>query len=420
MEVGEKMKVSIIVPVYNVERYIEKCMRSLLAQDCSCYEIIAIDDGSTDDSFMLLSSFAAEAKLKIIRQSNQGLGGARNTGLKHASGEFVSFVDSDDWVAPDFVSSMLKEAEEECAEIVVCRYQQVTQDGVTLHQSKIAKGPDASEFFQRILAGKMSSMACDKLIKRSLFLDHDILFPVSAYHEDVATVYKLFFFARCISVVERPLYFWLRREGSISKSISMKHVEDIFDAMGQSEEFLTQMCVFDEYEKYHYRRAYHFSVGLYNRLLRYAALESCDELNMLETANEIKQRFLQLGLGEGRVVSLIEKHDRALLLDVVRLMSAFGLAHDIVHPTAEIIRLRILLLKTQDKLDDVRKKKGYGLLLRLHRFVNTLFPRKSSRRKILKRLVSRNIISSSASLTKPRNIEERCEYYLERANKQLG
>jgi glycosyltransferase involved in cell wall biosynthesis len=414
------MKVSIIVPVYNVERYVEKCIQSLLAQDCSDYEIIAVDDGSTDDSSMLLSAFSAEARLKIIKQSNQGLGGARNTGLRHATGEFVSFVDSDDWVSADFISNMLKEASDTGAEIVVCRYQQVTPEGVVHYQSQIKKGPQADEFFKRILAGKMSAMACDKLIKRCLFVDHNIRFPVAAYHEDVSTMFKLFFFANCVGVVEKPLYFWLRREGSISKSISKKHVRDIFDAIGESEAFLTKICAFDEYKKYHYRRAYHFSVSLYNRLLMYAEPEPSEGFSILEIADDIKSNFLQRGLGESDVVGLVEEYDRDLLLEMLMLMSSFGQAGDQVHTSTENIQLRVLLLKTQNKLSNVYSKKGYGFLLWLNRLASAFFPRKSSRRKALMRLLNGHTARSSPDIAKPKNIEERCEYYLERVNKQLS
>ena len=115
-------KVSVIVPVYNIEVHLKQCLDSIVAQTINDLEIICVDDGSTDTSLQILQKYAAEdSRFRIITQANAGPGAARNAGLKIATGEFLIFLDSDDWFEADFLELMVKRAEETAADVTICR-----------------------------------------------------------------------------------------------------------------------------------------------------------------------------------------------------------------------------------------------------------------------------------------------------------
>lgn len=122
--------VSVIVPVYNVEKYVEKCLMSLLAQDCNCsYEIIVVDDGSGDGSSAIVDRMAEGSDIiRIFRQPNSGVSAARNNGLLYARGKYVIFVDSDDHVEPNYISALYQAAEDNGAQIACCNYRRVNDE----------------------------------------------------------------------------------------------------------------------------------------------------------------------------------------------------------------------------------------------------------------------------------------------------
>lgn len=192
-----RIKVSLIIPVYNVEEYLEKCLKSAFMQTLKDIEIIAVNDGSTDNSLSILNKYQKiDDRLVVVTQENQGLSGARNTAIKIAKGEFLLFLDSDDYIDLEMAESMYNKAIENNLDIVICRYNQVDDEGISLYKSAITNDFSKEDHFKRILSAKSSSMACDKLFKRELFIENNIFFPPNLYHEDVYTIYKLFYLSK--------------------------------------------------------------------------------------------------------------------------------------------------------------------------------------------------------------------------------
>ncbi len=198
------MKLSVIVPVYNVKQYIDKCITSILDQSFKDFELILVDDGSTDGSGEMCDAFLKhDVQIKVIHQKNQGLSGARNTGIRVAKGDYLVFVDSDDWIEPDMFSNMVHFSEIHHADIVVCRGQIVEADGTISRYI----GYDSLEMMSRVEATKeilkdekMQSFAWNKIYKKELF--EGIEYPVGRIFEDTATTYKLFY--KCNKVVCIP------------------------------------------------------------------------------------------------------------------------------------------------------------------------------------------------------------------------
>ena len=171
------LKVSVIVPVYNAEMYLEKCIQSILMQTLSEIEIICIDDGSTDCSNSILQQFVMQDnRVRLIEQKNQGVSAARNQGIEKAQGEFIAFVDADDWVEVDFLEVLYNTAGEEQADIVVCDYFRENDENTKKRQNAMRGSylsqKKALEYALR--QDKYQGFLWNKLFRRALFHENDI------------------------------------------------------------------------------------------------------------------------------------------------------------------------------------------------------------------------------------------------------
>jgi len=191
------MKISVIVPVYNVESYLEQCLQSIVAQTYTDLEIILVDDGSTDQSAKICEDFAKrDARVKIIRQMNGGVSSARNTGIKAATGEYITFVDSDDWLEKDMYQNMMREAmANNGAEVLMCDFmnekdgskEKITAD---IHSGFYEKLEIVNELYPTLLVtenlGRLPIVSVwNCLYKKELFLNNKIRFDVNLrYAED--------------------------------------------------------------------------------------------------------------------------------------------------------------------------------------------------------------------------------------------
>jgi len=225
--------VSVIVPVYNVEKYLKYCIESLLAQDYEDLEIILVDDGSTDSSADICDEYAHRyANVHAFHKENGGLSDARNFGMKHAFGKWITFVDSDDTLCPNYVSTMVKFAEENTLDIAVCDFYQTSEDELGRTHQK--KSSDREYFWEKhngtkvlLYQKKFTTSACAKLYKRSLF--SSVQFPVGKLHEDVGTIYKVFEMAQKIGYIDKRMYCYLQRNHSITHTVfSIRKMDYIF------------------------------------------------------------------------------------------------------------------------------------------------------------------------------------------------
>lgn len=216
--------VSIIVPVYNVEKYIEFCLKSIINQSYTDIEILLIDDGSTDKSGEVCDKYARKYQnIRAFHKDNGGLSDARNYGMRYAVGEWITFVDSDDILHKDFINNMVTAARKAKLDIVVCDHYMLTEKNIEqLPQIKMKKENkveiwEEAEATKELLYQKtFTTSAWGKLYKTVLF--ENILFPVGRLHEDVGTIYKVFEKARRVGYINQKLYFYLQRNQSITHS----------------------------------------------------------------------------------------------------------------------------------------------------------------------------------------------------------
>lgn len=211
--------ISVVVPVYNVADYLPECLDSLLAQTYPFFEVVAVNDGSTDSSLAILERYSnQDPRITIVSQRNGGLAAARNTGVTNARGEYIAFVDSDDYVEELYLSSMLDNALKHNAEISICG-RMIVVDGSETHELRLfcSNCEMGSEMALRALNSYRSydMSMCGKLFKSSLF--EGISFPEGKNSEDQFVCYKLLSKAAVIFYEDRPLYFYRHRAGSISR-----------------------------------------------------------------------------------------------------------------------------------------------------------------------------------------------------------
>ena len=214
--------ISVIVPAYNTEKYISTCIDSLLAQTYINYEIIIINDGSTDHTLSILDKYRQHPNIRIFSQENAGLSAARNRGISVSNGDLICFVDSDDYVAKNYLEKLVAPLlQDSTIDIAVCGYQEIYQD----RQASYPLKPQLLTGFQatkNLLLNQrdFDVLAWNKLYKKSLFTDYDILYPVGQIHEDNLTTYKLYSVAKNVQYLEDILYFYQRKNSRITKDFS--------------------------------------------------------------------------------------------------------------------------------------------------------------------------------------------------------
>lgn len=286
-------KISVIIPIFNMKKHLPRCIESVLNQTFQELEIIVVNDGSTDDSLKIVKQYATiDKRIVVLTQDNQGLGQARNTGIRAATSDFIAFVDSDDFIEPIMFEKMHQQAIDENADIVICRHQRVDENGIqTGEVSKLIDNTDKDEIFRAMISIKYLSVSWDKLYKRSLFKELDELFP-ALYYEDVAFIFKLFYFAKKVSFTNEIYYNWRKREGSITRTISVKHISDIFTIFDMTYEFLTKHGIYEQYKVDFLRRCVMYVTAFLNRSKQYKRKEDTEEV-LLSTIvhNKTKREY---------------------------------------------------------------------------------------------------------------------------------
>ena len=222
------IKISIVLPVYNVANYLRKCLDSLVNQTFEDFEVICVNDGSTDLSLGILEGYSlTDSRFKIITQENQGLSGARNTGIQHVQGDYVLFVDSDDWLEETALEKLYDHVKGFNSDITMFKFKYYNENS-----SEFSEGPftnlevinpsfyTGNFYYMDVLdiIFKISHAPFNKLYKTSFLKDLDAQFLYGSYYEDLEFFYNVFLKAKKVSVLPEYLYFYRIRDESISTS----------------------------------------------------------------------------------------------------------------------------------------------------------------------------------------------------------
>ena len=307
-------KFSIIVPVYNVEEYLEKCVNSILRQNYRDYELILVDDGSTDNSGAICDRILAENKenfnIRVVHQENKGLGGARNTGIDVATGEYLFFIDSDDTIVDSTLEDLSDYIQNNDVDILTFDIVKVDENGNQLYFIYgSSQGETVSTTDENKALILTEHSACNKVIRRSLFTDKNIRFPERLWFEDLATIFKLFPYAK-MGYINKAYYVYLERTGSIMNSAKCDKNIDMITALNSTLEFYKENGLYEKYfDELEYVAAFHL---YYLTSIRVMRIDTKHKLLRIfrEYMNENFPNFKgnkYLGKKEKIIISLLSK-----------------------------------------------------------------------------------------------------------------
>ena len=292
------MKLSIIVPVYNMaaEGKLAYCLNSLVSQTIKDYEIIAVDDASTDNSLEILKDFERRFPDRfhaICSEVNRHQGGAKNIGLKLAKGDWIGFIDSDDWITPDMYERLIGKAEETGADLVGCDYSLVSEHSMEVVQVVPNNKKEQCGLLNK---EKRKSLILDggslvvKIFRRSMILENKLWFPEDIFYEDNALGNSSLILARQFEYIEEPLYYYYQHRASIVNTISPNRCED---RMTAGRLMLREAKRHNFYEEFKPELEYSFTLLFYiNTLFTYmAGVEKTKYSFVKAMGKEMKQTF---------------------------------------------------------------------------------------------------------------------------------
>ncbi len=234
------VKISVVVPVYNTASTLPRCLDSVLGQTFTDFEIIIVNDGSTDESHAVIASYAAtHPEIVVVTQENQGLGAARNAGIRAARGTYIACVDSDDLIDSTMLEKMLRAVEAHEADVAICQADNVLySDGERIKslgiytipgKAETINGKEALTLQINYIVPILFNSVCFKLVRKSLFFDHGVWFPEQfRYAEDTPTSVGIFLYADTVALVRETLYDYVRENESLTSSYSLKKAHDIY------------------------------------------------------------------------------------------------------------------------------------------------------------------------------------------------
>jgi glycosyltransferase involved in cell wall biosynthesis len=225
------MRFSIVIPVYNVESYLKQCLDSVLGQSFQNFEMICINDGSTDNSKLILDEYSQkDNRIKVISQQNKGLSAARNRGIEEATGDYIFFLDSDDWIEPNSLKILAENTEEQ--DLICFNGRRYFEDGTQEEPDKgiTEKVLTGWEYYNKYaLVARKFHFVCTvlRIYKREFLLNHNLFFKEGIYHEDNLFTPIVCYYAKSVKVLPDILYVYRIRNGSITNSIIQQRIFDI-------------------------------------------------------------------------------------------------------------------------------------------------------------------------------------------------
>lgn len=241
--------ISIITPVYNGEKYLRPCLDSIINQTYQKWELLLVDDGSTDNSGNICDEYASkDQRISVIHKKNEGPAAARNDGLEKIQGTYVSFVDCDDWLEPDMYATMLQTLEKEQSDSIICGYTEDYLDGSSkqIHTEGTLTTYDAQEAVKMLLSGKIGSYLWSMLFKREIVQEP---MPNLSQYEDHATIFKWMLHAHRITLLNQAFYHYRQLPSSSIHSNNTKNGENFFQAIKERYHYIAENDLLSGWEQ---------------------------------------------------------------------------------------------------------------------------------------------------------------------------
>ncbi len=254
MKMDSNIKVSVVVPVYNVEKYLKQCLDSLVNQTLEDIQIICVNDGSTDSSLNILEEYGKDdSRIQIVSQKNKGLSGARNAGMKHIKGQYTFFIDSDDWIELDTLEQLYNESKTLDLDVLIYQVLNYHEDSGEFEETQygcieaVSESFDSKVFTYKDVLDvlfKIPHSAFNKLYKTSFLKNIQVEFLESLNYEDVPFFFSVFLKASKVSILRKPLYFYRVREDSIMGSAGESSC-DIFKILEETRTIINQTDILE-------------------------------------------------------------------------------------------------------------------------------------------------------------------------------
>lgn len=249
-------KLSVIVPVYNVEKYLVECLNSIVNQTLDKIQIIIVNDGSTDSSFDIINDYSSRySNIKVINQKNKGLAQARNVGVDNAEGEYITFLDSDDWIEKDMYEKMYNKAKKYECPLVISDIDLVWSNGKIKRYNKFNLKEDRiytkDEHYKLLLMRKLQCQAVNKIYRTDIWKNSNIRFEEGRYYEDIIPAFIVAKeYEKCMFINE-GLYKYRMRDNSITATISEKKIYDLIHAVDKAKLIANKnVCKIDYIDKF--------------------------------------------------------------------------------------------------------------------------------------------------------------------------
>ena len=240
------MKISVIIPVYNTGNYLKKCLDSILNQTLKEIEIIIVNDGSSDNSLDIIKRYMKKNKnIILINKENGGQGSARNMGISRATGEYISFVDSDDFIDEEMLEEMYLTAKENDSDIVICNISDLNEKSGSTRDVSLNLKEDVS--IQEAILYSVPSVV-NKIYRRELLQDNKLFFNEKIWYEDFPYSIQLLVHAKKIKFINKPFYHYFHRIQSTMHNQNISKNLDILKAYNELEEYLKNNNYYDIYE----------------------------------------------------------------------------------------------------------------------------------------------------------------------------
>lgn len=298
------MKISIIIPVYNVEDYLRDCLNSLLAQTYTDFEVICVNDGSKDGSLKILKEYASKyPQFNLIDQENKGLSGARNTGVKAATGDYIFFLDSDDWIEPYSLERLVAAIEGE--DLVCFNGRRYFEDGKIEEADTgvTENGLSGWDYYKKYaLVSRKFHFVCTvlRLYRRQFLINNSLWFKEGIYHEDNLFTPIVCYYAHTVKVIPDCLYVYRIRTGSITQNFTVQNVRDMVIVSNLLAEFFIPKQGIDK------SQLYREITGKYLRVLFPDLVQLCGKENAT-IMNLINWKYF-------KIVAIYPRHKRLYYL----------------------------------------------------------------------------------------------------------
>lgn len=281
-------EISVIIPVYNVENYLAECLDSVFNQTFKDYEVIIVNDGSTDNSLDIIKTYEPKFKnIKIINQHNQGLSAARNAGVAASSGKYLFFLDSDDYLVPETLSLLYNACVDNNADLGICGIEMFWENGRKkdfLYNKNVKLSHNPKDLIPYLLTGNILGCCCNKLYLKSTWCKNNLSFPNGRFYEDYTISIIVLSLFKKISIVDKGLYRYRMRDNSIVSTPTERRIVDLTYAVNENIRLVSNID--QSYEKL---------LNIY-RIIQKSYIYSL--YNLLETPSKELLDFIDEKIGE--------------------------------------------------------------------------------------------------------------------------